>query len=180
MGGWQDGALGNGTGIVEPLTGGAAGGGRAGLGHPNRPRPRSPSKHKNKASKETYCCGYVGAQGHHKYAKVIDSTWVEVIRLSAQGKPVLTGIIERVPIQERRDLLFSRGGVLGISESTYPHPSGWTFAGAEKGTLETFHSETAHRYLPQPRGTSHPIHLHQVMRDGDADQRTVCASDSSF
>ena len=39
--------------------------------------------------------------------------------------------------RERRDLLFSRGGVLGIAESTYPHPAGWTFEGADKGTLET-------------------------------------------
>ena len=27
--------------------------------------------------------------------------------------------------------------VFGIAESTYPHLAGWTFAGAEKGTLET-------------------------------------------
>ena len=134
--GWHGGSLGDGTGIVEPITGGRAGGGRAGLGHPNRPREPSTDKTNRKEKKIIYC-GYLGAQGKPKYAKVIDETHVEVIQISPLGKPIPSGVVERVHPRERRDLLFSRGGVLGIAESTYPHPAGWTFEGADKGTLET-------------------------------------------
>lgn len=32
---------------------------------------------------------------------------------------------------EIREILFSNGGVLGIAESTFPHPAGWTVAGTD-------------------------------------------------
>ena len=134
--GWQGGPLGTGTGIVDPIESGVPGGGRAGLGHPSRPKPRKPTKRKE-SHKDNYM-GFINDAGVTTYCKVIDAHQVELVKLSSRGKPILTGLIMIVHQQERRNLLWSQGGIVGVAESTYPHLAGWTFEGADKGTLETF------------------------------------------
>ena len=76
-----------------------------------------------------------------RFAQVLDDRHVRVVSLSTEGKP-LSPSEDTQPLllhmAERRSLLWSNGGILGIAESTYPHPAGWTLAGADKGNLETF------------------------------------------
>ena len=67
----------------------------------------------------------------NKYAYVSDST-AKVVELSPRGRPVLTG--EELELEESdliRDVAWWGGGVLGVAELTYPHPNGWTIAGAD-------------------------------------------------
>ena len=51
--------------------------------------------------------------------------------LTTKGRLEPTTTHHYIQPHEIRDILFSNGGVLGIAESTFPHPAGWTVAGTD-------------------------------------------------
>ena len=129
--GWTGGPLGRaGVGHTEPVEAVGTGNGTHGLGY------KKPAHSKNRRDRRTKYSALISPDGDGDGATttsygVLDGSKFKVAALTPRGRPVATGeIIDVLPTDSVRELAWWGEGVLGIAQSTYPHPSGWTVEGA--------------------------------------------------
>ena len=112
------------------MAAGMCGAHKFGLGYANK-RKLARGKHQR--------CLKAVTRGDDTFYATIKGDTASVVELSPRGRPVTTGEVELIQESDViRELVWWRGGIIGIAELTYPHPQGWTVVGAEDGaTLDT-------------------------------------------
>ena len=132
--GWQEGkGLGKESeGRLEPVNATGTNGNRSGLGIHRQSKVGA-------ASKPSSLVAIIDeGETHYGYLRELNGVHqLQLVRLDISGKPIGTGELMSVDPSDCRTVLWWDGGVKGIAELTYPHPSGWTFREASANqTLE--------------------------------------------
>ena len=99
---------------------------KAGLGS----RVRSNRKDKVKESRSQFKATLLSGQEVYGKYDAITAT-LYAFRLSTKGCPIPTGESIHIHSSNIRDALWWGEGIVGIAESTFPHPEGWTVQGTD-------------------------------------------------
>ena len=109
-------------GITAPLTAAIGQAGREGLGYKKRKKTSGATKDKLRA----VISGQKIAYG------IVNGQYFTEMSLSIRGKPTPTGVTSLIDPSELREVLRWNGGVVGIAESTFPHPEEWRLGCIDK------------------------------------------------
>ena len=122
--GWKPGTPLQKGGLIEPIPTNARLTPRAGIGHNHRASSRAKRTSK---SRECYY-GYINddgtvTYGHHD-EKTDDFT---LCNLSTKGKPIRTEVKRKgSQIERLHKVLWWAGGIIGLADTHFPHPTAWT------------------------------------------------------
>ena len=130
--GWQEGSgIPNSSrtpGISDPIPTPSQHTPGAGLGFGPR---RKPDRKQESADRRSRFKAIIlqGTTAYGTYSPITED--FHVYSLTTRGRLEPTTTHHYIRSHEIREILFSNGGVLGIAESTFPHPAGWTVAGTD-------------------------------------------------